>query len=335
MFVAPNVYSRSVDYIDLDDRDFFEQSVRLAANNINPDFDKLQSPVLFVSRLSKQSQAESVSAPRRLMYNADRIRRKFLMLDVDFEGDQWDESNQLRENCKSFAEKFKTPLLIYPTLSWPLKPRYRIVYVTKRLMTPVAYYKGIKWLSEQLDYQLTDASDTRINANRNMPVFSNDDQVENVYSSLADTSLEPLDNKMWSNVQGPGYSKSEFVQRDTSLALAYKHEDAVSAMSWYIDTHDTSSYENTWFVIESVCKAVYEKLMQPATAVELMKMLAGSTDDYVKTVEWSRGNMEMFNRYTEQFKSGSRRLTDVRDFVMLCRKAPGFVASVLANNASK
>ena len=93
---------------------------------------KSQSPIAFISKFSKQLDIEC-EVPRKAL-NDSRARRAFIMGDVDLGEDDWRTYFDMRNNLVKLAKANFTPLLMYPTMSYPDKPRFRFVFLPKRAL---------------------------------------------------------------------------------------------------------------------------------------------------------------------------------------------------------
>lgn len=312
MFVATSVYSKVLQYIDLTDVDAFKESLRLAKTHVNPDASKLNAPVVFMSVLSKQTPEESNAVPRSLAAS-DRARRKFIMLDVDFEPGDEPLFELLRDNFVAFAETHKTPALMYPTLSWPKKPRARFVLFTKRVMTADNYYKAVNWLSKQLVYQLTDSSDTRMSANRNLPWFSSDDQVDGIIDMLDGDELKPLDNKLWSSEPGLPKAKTVmFTRSDYDVDVTYDVDLLCKAIEAYVVATNATDYSKVWRLIESIADELLYGSIDRSDAQRLMASVASVAKDDAQLVRWATGNMELLTKSITAIETQKRQRSFIK-----------------------
>ena len=51
-------------------------------------------------------------------------------------------NRDLRYKLIKFAENYNTPIVIYPTISFPEKPRFRVVFFVKRQLNEKNYFKA-------------------------------------------------------------------------------------------------------------------------------------------------------------------------------------------------
>lgn len=128
MYISQNVYDRDARYIDLSDQDFFHEAIKIAKRKYEDDksneiiytdedieqIKKNQTPVFFASNLTKRSNQEIFVRRRGLK---DRLRRKYLIIDADFNQGEEEQSQELFDKAISLAEEYETPIVIYPSAS--------------------------------------------------------------------------------------------------------------------------------------------------------------------------------------------------------------------------
>ena len=295
MYIGINLYCRWVEYINLSDIEFFQTCIEEAKQHINPDLQKDQIPVIFASKIAKQTDKDTI-LPRKKMYDNQLIKRSFIMLDIDYNPDQQTESEKLYERVKLFASKHETPVLIYPTISFPDKPRYRIVLFTTRLITARQYNGAIHWLALQLDYDLTDASDKEMSRNRNLPAFTNQDQVDHIYSTLDNSDLKPLNPKLWQAFNPPAKKhKSSGYQsfKDLNISITFNETELEKQFKFLTENGKFATYEKTWPIINSIALAIYNQQLSPDVGENLIKIMASCADDELIEQQWIEGNKKM------------------------------------------
>lgn len=325
MYVSDTYRSRVCRYIDLDDREFFQMALDRAIRmqpevaNISRDTAWLKShcPIAHISTLSPAPVAAEHEVDRLYVHTA-RARRRFLMGDVDFDADEVAESREMWRALKRFAEKHRTPLMLYPTLSYPEKPRYRFVFLVDRPLSPSRYGQAMTWLYDQLGFEPTDTSDMRITMNRNLPLFATERQVKGVWSTFSDESLEPLDNDLWKNApayRGPTGIVSASYKPPSDLsgvhALKFDAKRLVEAAGEYAHDEKMGEYRTFWPVVNSFAAAVAAGGISEACAVRCMRALAGAAgDDRSKRQRWAVGNEQML--YDAMRSMNDEKMADAR-----------------------
>lgn len=306
MYITNSIYDSYAKYVDLDDRTFFLKSIEIAKNNMNRLQEveiariKQSTPACYMSSLSSQKSDEQIVL--RKVLNSSRGRRKFIMIDADFDIGQESDSEQLIERLKSFATRMKTPLLIYPTISYPEKPRFRAVLLVKRVLNDAKYWCAMKWLYEQLETEILDVSDLRITANRNLPIFCNEEQVKSVYSTFDVMELEPLDNALWKNVKAPPKQTLSEEQIADLKEVEY-HEDMLIAGSKILAKRKIAkAYETFWHVVASLAAAVQLEQVDEVVAYEMLDNFAQAGNDPTTIRAWEIGNRELYHQFSIQYK---------------------------------
>lgn len=316
MYITNSMYDLYAKYVDLDDRTFFSRSVDIAKENmfklqeVEIDRIKQSTPVCYMSSLSSQKSEEQIVL--RKVLNSSRGRRKFLMIDADFEIGQEIDSEKLIERLKSFADKMKTPLLIYPTISYPEKPRFRAVLLVKRGLNDSKYWCAMKWLYDQLETEILDASDLRITANRNLPIFCNEEQVKAVYSTFDDLSLEPLDNSLWKDVKAPPKQELSEEQLADLKEVEYDEEILLEGSKILAKRKIAKSYETFWHVVASIAAAVRLEQVDEEVAYEMLDNFAQAGEEPTKIRAWEIGNRELYNQFSTQYKEIPENIVKAR-----------------------
>lgn len=316
MYVTGSIYDLFATFIDLDDRTFFQNCLEIAKSNMfkieEADTSEIKqaTPVCYMSSLSSQQPSEQIVM--RKLLNSSRGRRKFIMIDADFDIGQETDSEELRSRLIKFAEQYKTPLMIYPTISFPEKPRFRAVLLTKRGLDASKYWSAMTWLYEQLDTPVLDASDLRITANRNLPIFCNSEQVDTVYSTFEDTELQPLDNSLWKHIKAP--KKKELTEEQLSdlKEVEYDEEELLKGSKVLATRKIAKSYETFWHVVASIAAAVQLEQIEEEVAFEMLDNFAQAGEELHKIRAWEIGNRELYNQFATQYKEIPENIAKAR-----------------------
>lgn len=308
MYISQNVYDRDARYIDLSDQDFFHEAIKIAKRKYEDDksneiiytdedieqIKKNQTPVFFASNLTKRSNQEIFVRRRGLK---DRLRRKYLIIDADFNQGEEEQSQELFDKAISLAEEYETPIVIYPSASYPLKPRYRIIFFVKRMLNATSYKKAMIWLYSELETEATDRSDFYITGNNNAPIFFNEAQLDKIIDTTQDKDLKPLNNKLWSHIK----VKKERSQQDYQLKTEYdrypiKKDEFTRMMSFM----SIDSYDEFWKFSYSLLRAEINDQITHDQALDAMKIISQVAPNDETQLQWEQDNI---NKY-QSFKSG-------------------------------
>lgn len=341
MFAAPNIYSTTARYIDVADREFFrmcldeaiEQFERGDLNTIvNDSVKKNYTPVVFTSSLSKlDKKSESVVSRKTL--NTDRARRKFIMLDADFDKGEYEESELVRDNIITLAKELNTHVLIYPTVSYPEKPRFRAVMFTRRQLTPESYVQAMRWWFDNIFFTPNDEGDYRMSANRNAPVFTSQEQIDAIYSTLDDDDLQPLDSELWSSYPKPrkkskpsdeSKKRAGQTMKDMNIEFDERHlvEIAREELSEFI-----TSYERCWPFINSLAKSVISGMISLDCAYDMARAIAESAPDESTREQWKADNVSMLDKSIQYLSDDHDRFDNARNLLFYKEFTPA-IASV-------
>ena len=240
--MTKNVYEKTATYFDIDDILFFKQVHQLALKNYEQNKDDLEilstdelanykkehSPVIYASTVTKYNKMLDQFITRTEMN--ERARRKYLILDMDFNQGEEAEALTFKRLFMNYADKQELAYLIYPTISYPTKPRFRCVLFTQKAMTEKSYFQAITWLYGELGLptltyteleslgithvydeqtmtivKALDASNKKIKSNNNAPLYVNGEQIAFAVDKLDNPNK--LDNKVWRDVPAPSFKK--------------------------------------------------------------------------------------------------------------------------------
>lgn len=321
------MFSTTATWIDLPDREFFQQALDVARQrfesghtdeeHVSVTTVKQKTPVVYMSSVSKPTDDDRASMDRKELN--ERGRRKFLMIDADFDPGQEEDSTSLREKIIQVAHDNNTHVLIYPTASYPDKPRFRAVMFTTRVMIREQYFKAMSWWFDQLGTTALDEADMRITANRNLPVFTNNEQLESVYSTLDDESLNALESTLWKEYKAPPKKKKLDYSADMASATRVNFEgihwnnvDSIRAVRAMGQTRLGATRHSVWKFIQSVACGLLEGVVTKDTAHKMMRALAERQDNEHKAEQWYNGNVDMLEECMSDISNGDTRLDEIR-----------------------
>lgn len=316
MYVTSSIYDTFARFVDLDDRSFFTQALSIAKDNylklVEEDRSKIKqhTPVCFISTLSGKKDSENFAS--RKLLNTDRARRKFLMIDADFSEGEEERSERLQEKLKELATNYRTPLMIYPTVSYPEKPRFRAVLLVKRGLTPQKYWSAMTWLYRELETSVLDKSDLRISANRNLPVFCNDEQVEKIYSTFEDMSLKELDNSLWKDIESPKKNQLTKDQLEDLSNVTYDEDKLIDGAKEISKKEIVKSYETFWQIAASLAAGVILEQIEEDLAFEILDMLAEVGENPSQVSKWQSGNRELYQQFKSQYSEIPENIAKAR-----------------------
>lgn len=329
MFISDNLYDRTCRYVDLDDRAFFSAALsaardlepRLADASLTKVQIKERTPLVHISKFSKQTRADELCDRRHV--HGDRARRRFVMMDVDYDADERRESAKTRNKLVAVANRLSTPLMIYPTVSYPEKPRFRAVLLTSRLMDANSHWKAMRWLYDQIGCEPTDDSDMRMNTNRNLPVFDCDEQLSFVYDTFGDGSRTPLDNSLWKKYPDmparyrpvknfrPTNPGDHAVKLDPALVVQGARKMALNPRA--------QKYDTFWQIVASLAAAVACGGLDEDSARRALVEMAAAAPDEATRARWASENQTLFDKQSSQLVSDdalsrTRPLTRYNEF---------------------
>jgi len=306
VFVIGNYYQRNADWIDLSDIDFFKYAIDFAILKYETEYadrdhlsqeevaniKKNDIPVIISSTITSKKKDE-VSMKRKAIN--ERIKMRSIILDADFEKGDEEQADLFKNNCILVAKQHNTPILIYPTPSYPEKPRFRVVFFAKSLLNEDTYYQAVHYLYDQLKFDMTDKADENIKSTNNAPYFINKDQVNNIYSDLDNKELQPLDNKLWKEYPRPKRKKKKQSRNHKSFydevpIFQDQLEEATKRIA-----PEIQDYTFFWKFASSVYRAEYHGQISNDQAIQIMQMIADYSNDESQRQKWFYENVSFYN----------------------------------------
>ena len=332
MYMTKNVYQRNVTYYDGDDITIFHYLIEKAKSvfiensnyfeSLSDDeikkLKKNNTPVIFASTVSSMKPAFDFSLIRSDMN--DRARRRYLIIDADFDASKEESSQYLYNKIIEVAKEHNTPLIIYPTVSYPEKPRFRAVMFTKNLLGAAEYYQAMSWWYDQLgifminknaradqdvyevleglEKDLVDAADTsntNIRSNNNAPFFVNFDQLEAIYDNTQEEGLELLEKSLWKEYDKPKLPKRQNFD-DHNMLDEYKLSDEFldKAVHDFAKTDFAKDYNTFWRFLHSVARAEDKKQITPEQVDKILNWVAETGDNNDKELVWKLNNRSQY-----------------------------------------
>ena len=305
MYVTKNLYSKYAQYIDLDDSAFFHHSIEAAKHafesgiyeNVSIDnIKKSYTPVIYASSVSSRTADDELITRRKMN---ERAIRKYLIIDADFNVGEEDQSEELYQKLIALASKHNTKLIMYPTISYPEKPRFRAVLFTKRSLNAAAYYKAMSWLYDELGESATDRSDFEIRSNNNAPVFVNKEQLDRIFDNTDDDSLELLDSKLWNMYTAPAKlrqkKKKEVIEPtheyDTYKLSRFKMMTAAKQLA---KSPRVQEYSTFWPIVYAIARSEIVQQTTEEEAFAMLDILASAAPDETTMHRWQSSNRQMY-----------------------------------------
>lgn len=323
------MFERYATYIDLPDTVVFHQLVEEAKNlylenaelfddATDEDIKRWKqnsAPVIFASKVSKQT-ADDFSLLRPDMN--DRAVRKYLILDADFKEGKEKSSNLLYNKLIDLAEELNTPLVIYPTASYPDKPRFRAVLFTKKSLNAAAYGQAMNWLYDKLEipdpdyakdpdiydslptyqkdfYDAMDSSNKHIRSNNNAPFFTNEYQLDFIIDTTLDDKLTLLDNDLWKDAKKPIIPKLKTYGLTSELDQFRFDDDALEeACKEFAKSDFAQDYNTFWRFLHTLARAEETGTLTEEQVGKVLNWVA-DVPDKEKSLVWKLNNKSQYS----------------------------------------
>lgn len=322
MYASHNLYDIYLSYFNTRKRDdeFFLECIKYASNRIETLesipvdlIKKSHSPVAFFSYLT----GSSPEVVRRSEIDWSKARREFIIFDVDYNADEVSESDEQRKRFVDFANAFNAKYIIYPTISYPSKPRYRVVFFPSRPLSQTTYQKAIQWISTQCQYELTDKADLNIKMNKNLPVFNSYEQLDAIDAAIENRDF--LDYQLWKNEKVHVASKRAFTKqildRSSQFIVTLDDETHLKIFKALAQEEIASSYQTLWPLIAALAQSVVLGSMTFSCAKKCCDELSHAAQDEYQQRKWSQGNIKMLEDYCRRMQMDIKFLQSTKPLI--------------------
>lgn len=307
MFVIKNLYDNTAHFIDMEDFDFFNQSLVEAFNIANVlilgKFEKRtikeSTPAVVCSTVDGFDKSESNSVDR-IVALGSKSKRRFLIVDADFDTGEEELSALIRQKFIDLSYELDTKLILYPTASYPKKPRFRAVLFTEDYLHADEYAKAIKWLYDAVGMTVNDDTDLRMTTNRNLPVFSNVEQIPAVFVK---EEGKLLNNDLWQDVKVHKNISSAPYSVNTKLHSKKIDDDVINYLTNYLSHHDLSSYEEFFKLSNSIAASVVCNGISYERGKEAIQRVSQFGSDQKKQKSWERENVRFLDSAIANIKN--------------------------------
>lgn len=325
MYVTEGLYKNYAEYIDLKDDVFFHQAIELAKERYyrdqeifnemtDEDFKKLKqkSIVVYASTVSNFTNDDILILRPEMN---ERARRKYLIIDADFKENETEESNELVQNLKQLAADLQTPLIIYPTMSYPSKPRFRAVLFVKNQLSEATYHQAISWLYFMLGVKATDDADYKIRSNNNAPFFVNQEQIDFIYDTTTDETLKPLDNSLWRSFDKPRVSKTVVNPKNALDESKISDELLKQACVNFANSETAKQFSTFWRLFHSLARAEYFGQLTESQIDKALEWVACVPGHEADRARWMIDNKTQYKHEKRRVFNNERLLLTARPIV--------------------
>lgn len=332
MYITRNLYDKYAEYIDIPDMKFFHHLIEIAKERYYKFSDELidmsdeeikrlkneKMIVLFASTVSNYSAQDDVLIARPEMN--ERARRKYMIIDADFDAGQEVESEKMMNDLKQLSIDYNTPLIIYPTVSYPAKPRFRAVLFSKNALNEGSYYQAMSWLYTMLGRDPLDPADLKIRSNNNAPFFINEDQVNAVFDNTMEDGLEPLDNVLWKTYSKPKIAKAKAMKKSQFDEFKIPSDVLEEACREFAASPAAKHFNSFWFVLHSIARAEFFGQIDSEQVNQALTWIAQVPGDQLNSAKWSIENKNQYKNErrrvfeNEKILYNARPLTKIPEF---------------------
>lgn len=222
MYFSKGVYSKKAYFNDADSFDFLEQSCRLSLKAFNNGvvFDKKKNaPVLYATTVKDFNSSNDNVIFRKEM-NKRGILRDFVGIDWDFNKGEIRKLKEAIIGIKKFSKKYNTSFIIYPTNSYPNKPRMRSVFFVDKLLNADEYTKAVIFILKEIGVDPKDNNNYDIKHPFNMPSISNEKQIK----MIKVVGKERLNYEVFKDTKVPKKMKKKSTKIKTYELIGFEYD---------------------------------------------------------------------------------------------------------------
>lgn len=303
MYVTSNYYQKDARYIDMTDLDFFHYSLKIAEDQLQERLDKKgaytkeeideakmkEVPVMYATTVSSKKPDEVFLARKEI---SSRARNRHLIIDADFNEGEEKEAEDFKRECVALALSYETPIFIYPTPSYPDKPRFRVIFFVKRVLSEATYFQAMTWLYDELNAEPNDKSDLYIKSSNNAPSFFNEAQLDGVIDKTQDKNLKPLDNSLWRDYDKPKVRKANTGKSKYDELMITDEELVIG--STLIAPMIGDDYDFFWKFASSLYRAEHFEQISQEQAEKVMKIIASGITNQNRVKETELDNLTYY-----------------------------------------
>ena len=250
----------------------------------------------------KQAPKTPDSAPRKVKDNGGILRR-FIALDYDLEAGQEDQLETLWQNLHTlFIEQNPVNLAVYPSSSYPLLPRLRIVVETQEWLDKRTYKSAAEFLINLLGVDTNDfQSNTSLAHAFNAPWYWHPKARE---KSLFVTHKDAL------SLESLGWvaPRSKGKQEDTKVP--YRPDQLEPAIQAFVEDPHTrdqlQDYDYFWRLAESLADAHLSNLVSDSFVNQTLEAVALGND------RWAEDNHRIFHEQVAKLQQNPDKRSYVK-----------------------
>lgn len=317
MYISKNIFETKCRFVDMPEIEFFNLLITNAINLfhkieedgiiVSDKVDKIKktmTPVIYASTVKNFKKSED-SIITRIDLNK-RIKCRYFFIDCDFNNGEEEISINFRKKLINFAKEMNTPIIIYPSISYPNKPRYRVVFFTKKLMDENDYYKCVKWFYGKIGEEPKDAFDLSIKHTNNAPIFINEPQIRNIFNTSLSKKLKPLDNSLWKDVKGKNTKKiSKAIKESFEFfdKIEVDGEKFLEATTDFSLSEKAKNYSTFSPLLYSIARAELVGQISSEIAEKALVICANAAEDEYTKEHWINDNLSTYNKVLEKMNT--------------------------------
>lgn len=229
-------------------------------------------------------------ASRKIKDNGG-VLRQFIALDYDLEKGQEDIAKELWDRVRTlFSHKHPTNYAIYPSSSYPILPRLRVVIETQELLDRETYRSAAEYLINYIGIETNDfVSNTSVAHPFNAPWYWHPDANSATHFVLDKTPLS-LEDIGWTRPK----SKAE------PVVIPYRDEQLESAIQSFIEDPEQQDqlkdYNYFWRFAESLADANLKGTITHEFAKQALMAVA------MGNKEWEENNLTIYEEQKQKLQ---------------------------------
>lgn len=269
-------------------------------------FKKANVKIFLASAFNTLEEPQTPETSSRKISQNGGVLRDYIVLDYDI--DDVTEANQLLNSVNQrFVKDQKINFGIYPSIKYPIKPRFRLIVEVDKLLDKYSYKQAAKILIETLGVDTHDlVANQTIAHNFNAPAYTSDVAVKQAYFQ---TDGKPLNLEMY------GYSESDVKRpkkKEESIAktVQFRDEQLDPAIKAFIaddrNKEKLKDYDFFWRFAESLADARIKNLISDDFVNTILKATAYGNS------EWEENNPQVYNTQLEKLTNDASKRAVVK-----------------------
>lgn len=245
----------------------------------------------FASAFGEPNDYKQPSTAKRAESSKYPPLRSYIVVDYDALEDK-EYADELPNRINELFKEYN--YAVYPTISYPEKPRYRFILETDEMIAKSAYSEIVAYFIEKIGYPHGDEANFKINHLQDVPIYASKEARERAVFNITKKKyplfeiLDELDieNTNRNPKSAPVSAGNKISVDNTALDIDALRDALNDFLSDSKTKENLDIYENFWRFTETVANAVLTGTITMEFAEEIMTKVAFGDE------KWEKNNVE-------------------------------------------